>query len=117
VGDCENLSEAVVACHTFPNDYPAPEALVLAFQMGDHHLITHGGVRDQPAGELAAAREARYIWDILDAERDRPKDMSAADALTPSQYIALAGDPAIEGDEGLRGIRKKIRAKHAASEK
>ncbi len=107
------LTEAVVAHHLFPSKYPAPEALILHFDLGENRMIVAGGVKDQPAGEWTAAKHAGYIWYVLDTAASATAQTPVSSLLKARDLIVWQGDPDKPGDKGLLGIRQKIQAKHA----
>jgi hypothetical protein len=71
-------------------------------------LIVAGGVWDQPAAEFLSQRYAGYLWGLLETEAKASADMPVETMMTERDLAVLIGDPDKPGDEGLRGIRKKI---------
>lgn len=54
-----------------PDGYEAPSELVLAWHLGEYHLLRNGGLLDQPALHFKVSYAA-YVWSVL-------KDISAKD--------------------------------------
>lgn len=71
-------------------------------------MIVPGGVWDQPAGAWQAQQRAGYVWYLLEQEASATAEMGIDKLLKPNDIKVLRGDPDKPGDEGLRGIRKRL---------
>ncbi len=103
-----DLDTAIVAYFVDPDHNPCPPALALNWRLGEQRLIVAGGMLDQPAGTWQAQQRAGYVWYLLEQEASVTKDMSLDKLLKPADLKVLLGDPDKPGDEGLRGIRKRL---------
>ena len=77
-----------------------PWPLALHFSLGDAHLITAGGVLDQPAGAWQAQQHAGWVWHLLTEENEATETYPLEKRLKASEITYLR--------ETIRPLRQRI---------